>query len=51
MVFPITRGTAIGNMVTPTTTDNIMPMGTTAMTTDSGLTLKIMDTTGRAAVM
>ena len=42
---------AIGNMVTPTTIDRIMPIGTTAMTTDSRLILNEMDITGKAGTV
>ena len=60
MVIPVTKGMAsmvtnrqvfpitIGNMVMPTTTDRIMPIGTAAMTTDIGLILNVMYTTGTA---
>ena len=42
---------AISSMVEPTTIYDIMPIGTTAMTTNSGLTLNIMDTTRTAGAM
>ena len=63
MVIPITKGMAniitsgqhfliaIGNMVTPTTIENILSIGTKAMTTDHRLILNEMDITGTAGTV